>query len=76
MIADFFKGSRKFSVIVLIVLISTVFRCIDMITSKDFADLLSATGVAFMGSNAVEHVLTTAKEWLATKVSQPPEEKE
>jgi hypothetical protein len=59
-----------------IITISTIFRCFDLLTSPDFANLLSATGVAFMGSNAVEHVLNTAKEWLATKVAQPPEEKE
>lgn len=71
---EFFQGSRKFTVIVLIVGISTVFRCIDMITSKDFADLLSATGVAFMGSNAVEHVLSVAKDWVAAKAAPKEEE--
>ena len=72
---DFFEGSRKFTVMVSIIAISTVFRYFNLLSSPDFAQLLSATGVAFMGSNAVEHVMTAAKDWVASKASSP-EEKE
>jgi hypothetical protein len=71
--SDFFKGSRKFTVIIVLLVISTIFRCFDLLTSADFASLMSAVGVAFMGSNAVEHVLNVAKDWVAAKAA-PKEE--
>jgi hypothetical protein len=66
---EFFKGSRKFTVMISIITISTIFRCFDLLTSPDFASLLSATGVAFMGSNAVERVMEGVREFIRQKTT-------
>lgn len=69
-VADFFTGSRKFTVMAVLIVVASGFRLSSLIDSKDFADLLSATGVAFMGSNAVEHIGAAVQSFLAKKMSE------
>lgn len=64
-----FLGSRKFLVMLGLLLLAGVFRAVGLLESKDFADLLSAVGVAFMGANTVENMAYAVKDWLAAKAS-------
>lgn len=55
------QGLRKWSVMVLIIAISVIFRLIGMINGVEFVALLKGVGVAFMASNAVESIKDTIK---------------
>ena len=70
---SWFLGSRKFLVMLGLLTLAASFRIAGLLESKDFADLLSATGVAFMGANTVEHMFAVAKDWLASKASKESE---
>lgn len=67
MIAAWILGSRKFLLMAILVIVASIFRVCHVIESKDYADLLSSVGVAFMGANTVEHMFAAAKEWAISK---------
>lgn len=64
-----FLGSRKFLVMLGLLLLAGVFRAVGLLESKDFADLLSAVGVAFMGANTVEKIMEPIQEWVKGKTN-------
>lgn len=49
------RGLRKWSIMMIIILIGIYFRIEDYINGVEFVSLLKGIGVAFMASNAIEH---------------------
>jgi hypothetical protein len=49
------RGLRKWSIMVVIILIGIVFRVMGYVNGVEFVSLLKGIGVAFMASNAIEH---------------------
>lgn len=59
------NGIRKWSIMLLLVIVGIVFRVTDLLTGVEFVALLKGTAIAFFGSNAVEHIknaITKKKE--------------
>ena len=58
------QGLRKWSIMFLILVVGVIFRVTDYISGLEFVALIKGTAVAFMASNAVEHVrkIFTKKE--------------
>jgi hypothetical protein len=50
------KGLRKWSIMFLILVVGVIFRLTDYISGLEFVALVKGTAIAFMSSNAVEHV--------------------
>ena len=55
------KGLRKWSIMLLLIIIGVVFRLNDLLTGVEFVALLKGTAIAFFSSNAVEHVKSAFK---------------
>lgn len=55
-------GLRKYSIMVIIIIVAVVFRLSDHISGDNLTELLKTVGAAFMASNMVEHVITAVKE--------------
>ena len=72
--SKWFLGSRKFIIMLLCILLGGTFRIFDLLSGRELVDLLQAMGVAFMGSNVAEHMLATAKNWVAAKYGNKGEE--
>jgi hypothetical protein len=49
------RNNRKFFLATSVVLLSSIFAAFGKLESGDFANVMTAIGVAFMGGNAVEH---------------------
>lgn len=64
---DAIQGFRKLIVMLMLIVVGVVFRLENLISGSDFVNLLQGTAVAFMASNAVEHVGSTIKEWINSK---------
>jgi len=64
---DAIQGFRKFIVMLLLIAVAIVFRIENLISGTDFVTLLQGTGVAFMASNAVEHIGDMIKAHIASK---------
>ena len=62
-----FYGYRKFSIMVVLILVGIVFRVMGYINGSEFVDLIKGTGIAFMSCNLGEHLLNTAKSYMKTK---------
>lgn len=65
---SWFLGSRKFIVMLLVAAIAVAFRATGWINGSECVDLIKTVGVGFMACNSVEHMCTTAKDWLASQV--------
>lgn len=50
------KGLRKWTVMMVIIIVGIIFRVTSLITGLEFVGLIKGVAVAFMASNAVEHV--------------------
>lgn len=74
MLKEFFEGSRKFTVMAAVLLIGVVFRLANLINGGDLVSLFNGVGIAFMGSNAVEHVVSAAKDWATAKIASKEDE--
>lgn len=59
-----FKGIRKFTIIILTIIIAVSFRLYGLINGKEMTELISVTVSAFMASNVIEHVTDTIKKKL------------
>lgn len=66
---QFLNGFRKFSIMVLLIVVGVIFRVTDFISGAEFVDLLKATTVAFMATNGIEHMSKSVIEWVKGKVS-------
>lgn len=51
------KGLRKWTVMVLLLAASAIFRAFDLLTGAEFVDLVKPTVIAFVSANLGEHVL-------------------
>ena len=63
----FLNGFRKFTIMIALICVAVIFRVMNYINGQQMVDLLSATGVAFMGTNAVEHMTKAVIEWVKKK---------
>ena len=50
------RGLRKWSVMVIVIAVAVVFRVMNYVNGVEFVDLIKGIAVAFMASNAIEHV--------------------
>lgn len=64
---NFLNGFRKFTIMVLLIIVPTSLLVAGLLDSKDYGHILGLTGVAFMGSNSAEHMTKVVMEWLKTK---------
>lgn len=70
---DFFSllsGFRKFVIMLLIIIVSIIFRVTNLISGAEWVDLLKDTVIAFMSFNGVEHLTGTITEWVRSKASE------
>lgn len=54
-LTSFISGLRKWTVMVLILVVGIVFRITELLTGAEFVVLIKGVAIAFMSSNAVEH---------------------
>jgi len=66
-VISFINGFRKFTVMVLLLVTGISFRVTDFITGSEFVELLRYTTVAYMGTNALEHMSKAVVEWVKKK---------
>jgi hypothetical protein len=59
-------GLRKWTIMLLIVIVAIVFRVEDLINGLEFVSLIKGVAIAFMSSNAIEH----AKDIILNKSSK------
>ena len=62
------NGYRKFTIYLLLIIVSIVFRLTNFINGAEFVDLLKGTGIAFFATNGVEHMAKTVQEWVKKKI--------
>ena len=55
-------GYRKFSVMLVIIVIAVSFRLSDLIDGNGLVELLKVTGAAFFASNVGEHIVNVIKQ--------------
>lgn len=67
-IESWLLGSRKFLVMLAIILLAIVFRVTSLIDGGQMVDLVKMVGIAFMGCNSVEHVCVTAQAWATNTI--------
>lgn len=53
------KGLRKWSIMIIIIIVAVVFRMNSLINGLEFVSLIKGVGVAFMASNAIENIKQT-----------------
>lgn len=67
-----FLGYRKYTVMLLVIIIAVVFRIENLIDGGQFDDLLKNTVLAFFGGNAAEHFTMAARSYFQkTTTAQP-----
>ena len=64
---SFLNGFRKFSVMVILIVVGAVFRMYNLITGSELVTLLEATAVAFFGANVGEHLTNTVSDWVKNR---------
>lgn len=52
----FIKGFRKWSIMMIIIIIGVIFLMSGLLNGVEFVALIKGVAIAFMSSNAVEHV--------------------
>lgn len=55
-LTSFISGLRKWSIMFLILVIGIFFRIAELLTGAEFVVLIKGVAIAFMSSNALEHV--------------------
>jgi len=60
----FLIGFRKFTVIILLTILLTVFLVRGDVPGPDYAKALAALGTAFCATNIGEHLIEMGKEWV------------
>ena len=63
------SGFRKFAIMFLLIIVGIIFRIFNLLTGAEFVDLLSATAVAFMSANGIEHMTKAVTDWVKGKAS-------
>lgn len=64
---SFLNGFRKFSIMMILVLVGVSFRLSGHLTGQEMVDLLRYTAVAFMAGNGLEHMTKAVVEWVKKK---------
>lgn len=64
---QFINGFRKWSIMMILIIIGVSFRITGYLTGTEMVDLLRFTGVAFMSANSVEHIGKAVLEWIKQK---------
>lgn len=67
---NFINGFRKFSIMLIVILVACAFRVLGYITGQEFVGILTPVAVAFMGTNALEHMTKTISEWVKAKATK------
>jgi hypothetical protein len=49
------RGLRKWSIMLLIIIVGIIFRVNDLLNGVEFVALIKGVAIAFMSSNAIEH---------------------
>ena len=63
----FLLGFRKFTILIILIVVASVFRATGLIDGAEFVDLLKGVSIAFMGCNLGEYVILPIREWIAQK---------
>ena len=61
------SGFRKFTIMLLLVIIGVSFRLSGHLSGSEMVSLLQATAVAFMSANGIEHLTKSVTEWVKNK---------
>ena len=61
------NGFRKFSIMLLLIVVGIMFRTFDLINGSELVNLLQATAVAFFATNIGEHITSTITTWIKNK---------
>jgi hypothetical protein len=64
----FLIGMRKFTAMILFMIIMTIFRVYDLVDGAQFAENLQIALVAFFGTNIGEHLISLGKDYLQGKL--------
>lgn len=64
LVINFLNGFRKFTIMILLMMVGIIFRLTGHLTGEEMVNLLSGTAVAFMASNSVEHMKDAVIEWI------------
>lgn len=65
-------GYRKAAVAVLVVAVASAFRASDLLTGKEFVEIVDTVVWAFMGTNTAEHGLKVLRSRRDTEDSRRP----
>ena len=65
---SFLNGFRKFTIMLLLMVVGISFRISEHISGAEMVDLLKFTVIAFFSANGLEHMTSAVKEWLKNKV--------
>lgn len=68
------QGLRKTLIMLMLVIITTIFRAKGLLSGDNMVELLKACTISFFAINGVEHIGTTIKEYVNSKGQK--EEKE
>lgn len=60
-------GFRKFTIVVLAIILATTFLLTGHIPGSDYVKALGVIVSAFCATNIGEHLVSTAKEWIKQK---------
>lgn len=66
-ILNFLNGFRKFTVMIILIIIGVTFLLTGHLTGAEMVDLLRYTAVAFMTANGVEHMIKGVQAWVKGK---------
>lgn len=69
-LVGFLVGFRKFTIMILFMLLMTVFRIKGYIEGPDFANTVRDAVVAYFGTNIGEHLVSLGKEWVTGKLKE------
>lgn len=61
------SGFRKFTIMMLLIIVGSTFRVMGYINGLEFVDLLKGAAVAFFAINGIEHMTGAVQEWIKTK---------
>ena len=66
----FLVGLRKFTIMLLYLLVMVWFRLEDLVDGSQFAENVTKAVIAFFGMNISEHMINLGKNWLQGKLKE------
>jgi hypothetical protein len=64
------SGFRKFTIMMLLIVVGIMFRIVGYVDGAEFVDLLKGTAIAFFTANVGEHIMGTIQEWVKNNNSE------